>query len=162
MIDTFHPKTVITEHHEPFSCGFLKLFDLNPIQSDDENESSITDYLLLNGMRVLLMADADKNTEEAIVLNYPNLSVDLLKASHHGSDTGSSDRLLNTAKPFLVIISSGAYSIYHHPSPKVITRLSARRIPWLDTKQEGDISIFCFPFFNVLLTAGGKIAIIRL
>lgn len=162
VIDTFHPKTVITEHHEPFSCGFLKLFDLNPIQSDDENESSITDYLLLNGMRVLLMADADKNTEEAIVLNYPNLSIDLLKASHHGSDTGSSDRLLNTAKPFLVIISSGAYSIYHHPSPKVITRLSARRIPWLDTKQEGDISIFCFPFFNVLLTAGGKIAIIRL
>ena len=162
VIDTFHPKTVITDHHEPFTCGFLKLCDLNTIQSEDKNESSITDYFRLNGMKILLMGDADQNTEEAIVHQYPNLSVDLLKASHHGSDTGNSDRLLNTIRPSLVIISSGAYSIYHHPSPKVITRLSARRIPWLDTKQEGDISIFCFRFFNVLLTAGGKIDIIRL
>ncbi len=162
VIDVFHPKTVITSHQESFSCGFLKLYDLNQIQSDDTNESSITDYFLLNGMRVLLMADADKNTEEAILHRYPNLSADILKASHHGSDTGNGDLLLNSVQPSLAIISSGAYSIYHHPSPKVITRLNARRIPWLDTKQEGDISIFCFPFFNVLLTADGKIDIIRM
>ncbi|MBR2676742.1 MAG: MBL fold metallo-hydrolase [Solobacterium sp.] len=162
VIDTFHPKTVITAHHEPLSCGFLKLYDLNPIQSDDANESSITDYFLLNGMRIFLTGDADKNTEEAIVHRYPDLSCDLLKASHHGSNTGNSDLLLNTVRPYLIIISSGAYSIYHHPNPNVITRFNARRIPWLDTKQEGDISILCFPFFNVLLTAGGKIDIIRL
>ena len=161
VIETFHPKQVITSHHEPLISGFLSLYDLNPVVNADENESSITDYLLLNGMKLLLMADASKKTEEAIIRQYPNLSCDLLKLAHHGSHTGTSEKFLNTVRPYLGIISSGAYSIYHHPSPEVTERLKNHRIPYLNTREEGDISILCLMRFNVLLTSRGKIAIIR-
>ena len=161
VIDTFHPKQVFTSHHDPLSIGALKLYDLNPLTSEDENESSITDYCFLNGMKVLLMGDASSDTEAAILHRYPKLSCDIVKLSHHGSHTGSSEKFLNTVRPKLGIISSGVYSIYHHPSPEVIARLNNRRIPYLDTKTEGDISIICLPFANVLLTSNGKLDIIR-
>ena len=100
-------------------------------------------------------------TSEELLQRYPDLSCDILKLSHHGSKTGSSERFLDTVRPELAIVSSGAYSIYHHPSPEVTERLYNRRIPYLDTKEDGDITILFLPGFNLLTTASGKIAIIR-
>ncbi|MBO7703931.1 MAG: MBL fold metallo-hydrolase [Solobacterium sp.] len=161
VIEEFHPSFVLTEHHEPVTVEFLRLYDLNDVSSDNANASSIVTYVRLNGMDILLTGDIDQETEERIVKRYPGLNVDILKLSHHGSDTGSSPKFLDALCPKLALVSSGVFSIYHHPSPAVIDRLNSRRIPYLDTKEEGDISIFCFPGFNVLLTASGKIAIIR-
>ncbi|MBR2810870.1 MAG: competence protein ComEC, partial [Solobacterium sp.] len=84
----------------------------------------------------------------------------ILKASHHGSKTGSCERFLNVMKPVLTIISCGAYSIYHHPSPETLQRLRERHIPWLTTREEGNISVLWLPGFNLLITASGKLAII--
>ena len=161
VIESYRPSRVFTEHPAEFTAGRITCYDLNEIRNEDENESSIVTYLNLNHMQVLLMADSDHTTEETLIHRYPSLHADILKLSHHGSSTGSSESFLNTVRPFLAIVSSGAYKIYHHPSPEVTERLYRKRIPYLDTKEEGDISIFCFPGFNLLLTSRGKIAIIR-
>lgn len=161
ITDVFAPIQVITDHQPELRCGMLTLLDLNDMNSEDENESSIVTAFSLNGMNILLMGDSSVNTEERIVHRYPGLRADILKLSHHGSKTGSSERFLNTVRPDLAIVSSGAYHIYHHPSPEVVQRLNDRRIPYLDTKEEGDITILCLPGLNLLLTASGKIAIIR-
>ena len=94
-----------------------------------------------------------------MIRNYTNLHCDVLKLSHHGSDTGSCDDFLDQVQPRLGIISSGPYSIYHHPSPDTIQRLLKRHIPYLDTKVEGDITILCLPFhLNLLITSRGTIS----
>ncbi len=157
----YKPAQVITNHHDPFRAGIYRFVDLNDLDTDDENESSIVSSLNMNGMSVLLMADSSSFTEEQILKHYPGLSADILKLSHHGSKTGSSDRFLTGVKPSLAVVSSGAYQIYHHPSPEVTKRLYEHRIPYLDTKEEGDITLLMFPGFNLLITASGKIAIIR-
>ena len=161
VAESYHPKRFFTAHHEPFSAGILYFSDMNDIVSEDENESSIVTAFRLNGMDVLLMGDSSVNTEEQIIQRFPNIHADILKLSHHGSKTGSSEKFLNCVKPKIAIVSSGMYRIYHHPSPEVTQRLRAKRIPYLDTKEEGDITFLCFPGFNLLLTASGKIAIIR-
>ena len=161
VIETYDPKQIITEHQTQIQAMFLRFLDLNDLKNDDENESSIVCFGKLNGMKILLMGDSSVRTEERIVMRFPELRADILKLSHHGSKTGSSELFLNTVRPGLAIVSSGAYRIYHHPSPEVIERLNERRIPYLDTKEDGDISVLCFPGFNLLLTASGKIAIIR-
>ena len=161
VAETYHPKRLITMHHEPFRAGILYFTDINDIHSEDENESSIVTAFRLNGMAVLLMGDSSAATEERIIHRFPKLRADILKLSHHGSKTGSSEKFLNCVRPGLAVVSSGMYRIYHHPSPEVTERLNAKRIPYLDTKEEGDITILCFPGFNLLLTASGKIAIIR-
>ena len=161
VTEAFSPHHVITDHQAERNVGMFTLLDLNDIDSEDENESSIVTAFSLNCMNILLMGDSSVNTEERIIRRFPGLQADILKLSHHGSKTGSSERFLNTVQPDLAIVSSGAYHIYHHPSPEVVQRLNDRRIPYLDTKEEGDITILCLPGLNLLLTASGKIAIIR-
>ncbi|MBR2795249.1 MAG: MBL fold metallo-hydrolase, partial [Solobacterium sp.] len=150
----YRPRQVITEHQREIHSGIIVMHDLNEIRNDDENESSIVLYFLMNGKRILLMGDSTVHTEETIVHSDINLSADLLKLSHHGSHTGSCDLFLDTVQPGLAIVSSGAYEIYHHPSPETVEKLNARRIPYLDTKEEGDISVFFLPAgISFLLTS---------
>lgn len=160
IIRYYHPEEVIETHQNETISGPFVLHDLNVISSDDENESSITDVFRVNQMNVCLMADATVQSEKEIGNRYNNLHCDVLKLGHHGSKTSSSDEFLDLVKPRLGIISSGPYSVYHHPSPETIQKLLKRHIPYLDTKEEGDITILFFPHFNLLVTSAGKIAII--
>ncbi len=156
----YSPRRIITGHVQSFQSGTMLFHDLNRIESDDKNQSSIVLYFRMNGMYVILTGDADQVTEEDIISRYGNLSCDVLKLSHHGSATGSCERFLDALKPKIGIISSGAYEIYHHPHPDTVKRLRQRHIPFLDTKEEGDITILCLCGFNLLVTSQGKIAII--
>ena len=160
VTEDFAVDNVITQHTDSFYSGDMLFYDLNRFDNEDENESSIVLYFALNRMKIMLMGDADRITEEDIVSRYGDLDCDILKLGHHGSATGSCDLFLDAVKPDLGIVSSGDFSIYHHPSPYTVKRLNERKIPWLDTKDEGDITILCFAGFNLLVTSMGKIAII--
>lgn len=153
-------KETITEHESSYKIGVFQLNDLNTISNDDTNESSIVNVFNLNGKQVCLMGDSDQTTEETIVNQNPSLSCDILKVSHHGSKTGSSDKFLDIVKPQLALISSGNYNIYHHPSEEVIQKLLKRHIPYLDTKTSGDITIVCIFGFNVLITSNWSVALL--
>ncbi|MDO4194382.1 MAG: hypothetical protein Q4D24_13905, partial [Erysipelotrichaceae bacterium] len=56
--------------------------------------------------------------------------------------------------------TSGAYNLYHHPSEQTLQRLLQRHIPYLNTLEEGDITIVCLPVCNLLVTASGKFALL--
>jgi len=157
---SYYPASVWTAHHPPLGKR-IRLTDVNSISNDNENQSSIVDALQMNGMSVLCMGDADRITEEQIAKEFNRMTCDILKLSHHGSKTGSCGRFLDTVQPQLAVISCGDYGIYHHPSPETIHRLLERHIPYLNTQEDGDISIFCLPGRNLLLTSTGKIAIIK-
>ena len=149
----YRPKQVITEHQPEIHAGMYTFYDLNEIRNEDENESSIVLFFRMNGKKILLMGDSTVHTEDTLVRSGIDLQADFLKLSHHGSHTGSGDLFLDTVQPKLAIVSSGAYEIYHHPSPETIERLNKRHIPYLDTKEEGDISVFCLPGCCLLLTS---------
>ena len=104
-----------------------------------------------------MMGDADQKAEEDIIFNNNSLHCDILKLSHHGSDTGSCDLFLDTVRPSLAIVSSGAYSIYRHPSVNTVQRLLKRHIPYLDTKDHGDISVLCIGPLNLLICSDGTV-----
>lgn len=160
IIQYYRPEKIIETHRKKTGIGPFVLYDLNEIQSTDENASSVVDYISLNQMNVCLMGDADKSAEKKITDKYSGLHCDVLKLGHHGSKTSSSDEFLDTVRPHISIISSGAYTIYHHPSPETIQKLLKRHIPYFDTKEEGDITILFLPHGNLLVTSSGKIAII--
>ena len=107
------------------------------------------------------MADADEVTEKEILKHYPLLEADILKASHHGSKTGSSDAFLDTIQPLIGIFSCGHYSIYHHPNPETIQRFLKRHIHYYSTYEEGDLMIIPLYKMNVLLTSSLKVNFIK-
>lgn len=159
IINTYHVEQVLTNHFEKYSNRFFTFYDLNTENNVDENSNSLTILTKWNGLTYLFPGDIPSMVEEEIIDSYQKLSIDILKLAHHGSKTSSSDKFLDTVRPKVAIISCGAYSIYHHPSEEVIQRLLKRHIPYLITREEGDISIFGIFRKNLLLTSSRKIAI---
>ena len=160
IAEQFQPEEIFTEHQTMIKAGYFTFYDLNELKNEDENQSSLVLYTEINGIRYLCMGDGDEVTEKVILEKFGNLSADVLMLAHHGSATGNSERFLDHVKPGIGIISCGAYSLYHHPSPVVIQRLLERHIPYLLTREEGDISIVAIGPFNVLVTSSGTIGLV--
>ena len=153
-------KQCIETHQNTIQSSIFTLQDINEIQSEDENDSSIVNVMNFNDKQVCLMGDASTKTEEEIIHKYPTLSCDILKLGHHGSSTSSSNQFLDIVRPEIALISSGAYRIYHHPSEETIQKLLKRHIPYFDTKTSGDITILCFWKIRVFITSRFEIGLI--
>ena len=151
----------INDIQEDISFLNLKLYELNTIKNGDTNECSLVFISRINGLNYLFMGDATSVSEKEILKNYPALQCDILKAGHHGSKTSSCEEFIQFIKPNLCIFSSGAYSIYNHPSSEVVERMDAYLVNHLCTREDGDIRIVFLPFCNLLITASHKIMIIR-
>lgn len=160
ILTQYSVKQCITKHSDTFDSR-LKWVDLNEIENENLNQSSLVYYMQYNGLSYLFMGDGDIETERKIIQTYDALECDVLKVGHHGSNTSSSQVFLDQVKPHLAIISAGSYSLYHHPHPDVIKRFESSHIPYLNTRQEGDISIFSLFSVNFILTSRGKIAIMK-
>ena len=151
---------VITGYFAQRQAGPFLLLDLNTTRHASDNDNSQVIYTEVNHLRYLFTGDISQDTERWLIREYGSLRTDILKLSHHGSQTGTAAELLNAVQPRLAVISCGAYSIYHHPDYRVLKRLENAHVPYLLTREEGDISIFFLPRMNLLVTAQGKIDII--
>lgn len=87
------------------------------------NSSSIVVKLIYQEMKFLFTGDIEIEIEQELVDNNINLSAQVLKAGHHGSDTSSSQRFLEAVKPETVVIQAGRDNDFGHPSRRVIKRL---------------------------------------
>ncbi len=87
------------------------------------NNSSIVAKLVYGQTKFLFMGDAEIEVEQELLENNTNLSAQVLKAGHHGSDTSSSEEFLAAVKPEKVVIQVGADNQFGHPSRRVIKRL---------------------------------------
>ena len=157
ILKEYDVRNLITEHTSNQIGNHTKLIDLNTISNEDANQSSIVLYTEINHLKYLFMGDADEVSEKGIIDLFPILKCDILKASHHGSKTGSSESFLDVIQPKIGIFSCGRYSLYHHPSPETIQRFLQRHISYYSTYEEGDISIFPLFNLNLLRTSTGKI-----
>jgi competence protein ComEC len=63
----------------------------------------------------------------------------VLKASHHGSKNGTSQKFLEYVKPDYAMISAGIMNRYHHPNKEVIDRLTELHVNILRTDQSGAV-----------------------
>ena len=160
IAEAYQPSQIMIDHQEKIVAGDFTFYDLNELKTEDENQSSLVLYTEVNGIRYLCMGDGDEVTEEAIRRKYLDLGADILMLAHHGSATGNSERFLDHVQPALGIISCGAYGLYHHPSPIVIQRLLKRHIPYVLTREQGDITVFAIGPFNVLVTSHPTIGLI--
>src|SRR5699024_10435263 len=93
----------------------------------------------LGGLGWLFTGDIGKGTEEAIVRNFSQLRIDVLKVAHHGSDTSTSEVLLAEAKPQIAWIGVGRNNRYNHPKKEVITSLEQANISIYRTDEDGAI-----------------------
>lgn len=119
------------------------------ITQEDLNESSIVTYLKLPHRSFLNMGDLDQLGEQKLLKAAPNLAADMLKIGHHGSNTSTSDELLNQLDPQLALISVGKNNRYGHPHQEVTSLFAQKQIPYMTTAESGAIEISDIPWLGI-------------
>jgi competence protein ComEC len=73
----------------------------------------------------LFTGDLEHHGEIHYLNNYRQfLKADVLKVSHHGSKTGSSEQFISTVNPKISLISDGIKNKFGHPSEVILQRLN--------------------------------------
>ncbi|MDG5786522.1 DNA internalization-related competence protein ComEC/Rec2 [Evansella sp. AB-P1] len=107
----------------------------------EENERSIVIYARIEGITFLFTGDIEVESEKRIVRDYATLDVNILKVSHHGSRSSSSESFLNLTNPNVAVISAGRNNIFGHPHSEVIERLHSKGIIIYRTDQNGAVQM---------------------
>ncbi|XXX76252.1 DNA internalization-related competence protein ComEC/Rec2 [Sorangium sp. So ce134] len=93
------------------------------------NDNSFVVRVTYGARSALLVGDAEHEAEDALVARYgAALRADLLKVGHHGSRTSTGAALLAAVDPSVAAVSCGVRNRFGHPSPEVLSRLSARGV----------------------------------
>ena len=133
MIDGAKPGQIYTQ-------GDIKLEVIAPCDKYSElNDNSVVIIASYGETDILLTGDAEVNAEEDFI-EYVR-DVDILKVGHHGSDTSTSEELLNVAKPEYALISCGVDNKYGHPKQVTLEKLSKNNIYVLRTDLSGDLIV---------------------
>lgn len=103
------------------------------------NENSAIVRMSCDGHSFLFTGDAPAEVEE-LAAQRP-IQSDVLKVSHHGSRTSSSEVFLETVRPRLAVISSGRRNSFGHPHRETIEKLETHKIPLVRTDQVGAVKI---------------------
>lgn len=150
----------IIEGHSLMNDEKSMIQDINTFSSENTNDSSQVLYITINDLKFLMTGDISKQIESDLVKRYSSLEIDVLKISHHGSNTSTSDIWLNKTNPKLAVISSGVDNQYGHPHKETMNALEKKEITSLNTQTEGDITIYFTRNFNFIHTSSRKIGII--
>ncbi|UTH12996.1 DNA internalization-related competence protein ComEC/Rec2 [Macrococcus equipercicus] len=135
-----HTKVIDSRRLPAMKLGHAQLHLMNIDSSaGDENDSSIVTFVKLKQLTYLLMADLPADKEQQITSQLSGITVNVLKIGHHGSETSTSDALLDRLKPNYAVISAGRNNRFGHPHSSVIRRLETRGISILNTQRDGKV-----------------------
>ena len=125
-----------------YTLGSASVKVVGPVDIyDDNNNNSISVLVSYNGKKFLFMGDTEMQAEKDIVEKGIDLKCDVLKLSHHGSSTSSTDILLDKASPEAAIISCGENNKYGHPHIETLEKLLKRNIKMYRTDKQGTIML---------------------
>lgn len=117
-------KKTIRNYQDKIEIGDVSIEMLQTDKSNDINDNSLVFVATVNDIKYLFTGDISSEVEEQIIEKYNNLHVDVLKVSHHGSNSATSAAFLNFLKPKIALISCGKNNFYGHPHSDVIRRLN--------------------------------------
>lgn len=142
---------------DSYSLGSAEFTVLGCNFDEEVNNQSIVLKLTYGDTSFLFMGDAEYEAEKklfqkGIFKKNFDLSADLLKVGHHGSNTSTSYRFLKEVMPEYAVISVGKDNDYGHPHDEVLSRLRDADVKVYRTDIEGDV---------VCTSDGEKIKFIR-
>lgn len=110
-----------------FGSGELVITVLGPVTGYPEtNDTSIVLRVVFGDTSFLFTGDMEVEAENGMLDYWGEAweGADVLKVSHHGSDTSTSYRFLYQTNPDYAVISVGTGNTYGHPHGKILSRLT--------------------------------------
>lgn len=105
------------------------------------NDYSVSIKLEYGNNSFVFTGDAEKASENEMVNNGIDLSADVLKAGHHGSNTSNTDSFLNAVNPDYVVIQVGEGNKYNHPDSDILSKFNQRGIQVYRNDLHGSIIV---------------------
>ncbi len=108
------------------NCGLQIIYPRESLlgkEVSNLNNSSIVAKLVYGQTKFLLAGDIELEVEQELLNSGTDLSAQVFKANHHGSDTSNSTEFLQAVQPEIVVIQVGADNNFGHPSRRVIKRI---------------------------------------
>lgn len=115
----------------------------NPI--DDINNYSAIMKITLGEMDIIMTGDAETKVEKELLQSGKDISAEVLKIGHHGSNTSTSITFLNAVNLTYALISSGVGNRYKHPTEKTMERLENKGIITYRTDECGTVVLTITP-----------------
>jgi len=105
------------------------------------NNWSLSVRLECGSTAFLFCGDAEAEAEADMLNSGLALRADVLKLSHHGSSTSTTEAFLAAVSPSAVVISCGKGNDYGHPHPEVLERIAGLAV--YRTDQSGSCAAAC-------------------
>ena len=127
------------------SITVLHPFLAHDAEFDNINDSSIVALVEHRGQHIFLTGDLETTGEKEMFAYIQSHGLEdamqssVIKIAHHGSRTGTSDKLLEMVDPKKAIVSSGKDNKFGHPHEETLKKLKERGIEIRRTDKEGDI-----------------------
>lgn len=109
----------------PLGTANLTFLSVDNTQFDDLNDCSLGCRVECGMQRFFFAGDLESDGESAFLEADLITPVTVLKVSHHGSSSSTTQRFLDAAKPQLAFISCGAMNDYGHPTAQTLRALNA-------------------------------------
>ena len=107
----------------------------------DANANSIVARVVYGATSLLLLGDAEPETERWLLGSVATLASDVVKVAHHGSGYSSTPAFVRRVAARLAVISVGAINDYQHPDPEVVRRWEQSGARVLRTDRDGEVSL---------------------
>lgn len=127
----------------PSGAEYRIVYPFDRVAADatgDWNAMSVSGVFTTGNEKFFLGGDLPSEQEELLPLSD---EITVLKASHHGSKSSTSNFFLSQIVPRDTVISAGKDNRYSHPAQEVLDRLNAANIKILRTDEMGTIQYIC-------------------
>jgi competence protein ComEC len=134
-------KATVPTPGESFKLGEATCTILAPNGSEykDTNNDSIVIKVSFGDNSFLFTGDAEDVSENEMLAKGYDLKSDVLKIGHHGSNSSTTQKFLDSVNPKYAIISVGKENEYGHPTKEIIDRLISEKISVYRTDEVGTI-----------------------
>lgn len=131
---------VIPSPGDSFDLGSGSVEILGPLwYHNNMNDLSLIIKVTYGNTAILITGDAEWEAEHDLLDAGIDLSADVLRVGHHGSNTSTCYQFLRAVAPTYGIISVGTDNTYGHPDEDVLNRLTDANVVVMRTDQLGTI-----------------------
>lgn len=126
-----------------FSLGESTVEFIGPVTEDysDINNTSLITKITYGENTFLFTGDMERESEADILEAGIDVSADVLKVGHHGSENSTSYPFLRAVMPEIAIISVGKGNSYGHPTEEALSRLRDADVTVYRTDMQGNIIV---------------------
>lgn len=108
---------------------------------DNTNNYSTVMKVSFGEMDIIMTGDAETEVEREILQSGKDISAEILKLGHHGSDTSTSNEFLDAVNPTYALVSCKVGNKYEHPIKSTMEKLKDRNVELYRTDESGTVVV---------------------